>query len=126
MTYSVEDQEALQEEGATLPLAGSHTIDSFSQLLDRLSLFPSGPGLDAFRNYRRWAYESAALDLALRQGGVSLAKAVGRTPRPVNFVVSMRLQEPPSPEPMLKWLEHSPEAPLQARSDQHLGRHGRQ
>ena len=108
VTYSAEDQQALQEEGPTLPLARSHTIDSFSKLLDRLSLFPSGPGLDAFRNYRRWAFESAALDLALRQGGVSLAKAVGRTPRPVNFVVSLRLPEPPSPEPVLRWLQHYP------------------
>jgi hypothetical protein len=108
VTYSPEDQEALQAEGATLPLAGSHTIDSFSKLLGRLSLFPSGPGLEAFRNYRRWAFESAALDLALRQRGVSLAKAVGRTPQPVNFVVSLRLPEPPSPEPVLRWLEHYP------------------
>jgi hypothetical protein len=108
VTYSPQDQEALQEEGATLPLAGSHTIDSFSKLLERLSLFPSGPGLEAFRNYRRWAYESAALDLALRQGGLSLAKAVGRTPQPVNFVVSLRLPEPPSPEPVLRWLKHYP------------------
>jgi hypothetical protein len=108
VTYSPEDQGALQEEGPTLPLARSHTIDSFSKLLERLNLFPSGPGLDAFRNYRRWAFESAALDLALRQGGVSLAKAVGRTPRPVNFVVSLRLPEPPSPEPVLRWLQHYP------------------
>jgi hypothetical protein len=108
VTYSPQDQDALQGEGATLPLAGSHTIDSFSKLLERLSLFPSGPGLEAFRNYRRWAYESAALDLALRQGGLSLAKAVGRTPRPVNFVVSLRLPEPPSTEPVLRWLQHYP------------------
>jgi hypothetical protein len=108
VTYSPEDQVAFQEEAATLPLAGSHTLDSFSQLLDRLSLFPLGPGLDAFRHYRRWAFESAALDLALRQAGVSLAKAVGRTPQPVNFVVSLRLNEPPTPNPVLRWLEHYP------------------
>jgi hypothetical protein len=44
-----------------------------------------------FRNYRRWAFESAALDLALRQAGTNLAAALGREPRPVNFVNSMRL-----------------------------------
>ena len=69
VTYDAEDQLALQEEGPTLPLAGSHTIDSFSQLVDRLSLFPGGPSRDDWVNYRRWAYESAALDLALRQAG---------------------------------------------------------
>ena len=43
------------------------------------------------RDYRRWAFESAALDLALRQAGTNLAAALGREPRPVNFVNSMRL-----------------------------------
>jgi hypothetical protein len=108
VTYSPDDQAALQEEGTTMPLPGSHTLDSFSQLLERLSLFPAGPALDAFRNYRRWAYESAALDLALRQAGLPLAKAVGRTPQPVNFVLSLRLPEPPTPAPVLNWLEHYP------------------
>jgi hypothetical protein len=45
------------------------------------------------RLYRRWAFESAALDLALRQAGRPLAQAVSRDARPVNFVVSMRLAE---------------------------------
>lgn len=52
------------------------------------------------RFYRRWAFESAALDLGLRQAGLSLADALGRTPRPVNFVSSVRLGEPPSVEPI--------------------------
>ncbi len=43
---------------------------------------PSQPG------YRTWGLESAALDLALRQAGRSLADAVGRDPQPVRFVVS--------------------------------------
>jgi len=42
-------------------------------------------------DYRRWAFESAALDLALRQAGTNLAEELGREPRPVNFVNSMRL-----------------------------------
>ena len=46
---------------------------------------------EASRHYRRWAYESAALDLALRQNGVPLHEALGRDPRPVNFVCSTRL-----------------------------------
>jgi hypothetical protein len=104
VTYSAPDQEALQEEGPTLPLPGSHTLDSFSQLLDRLALWPSGPGLEQFRPYRRWAYESAALDLALRQSGASLHEAVGREPQPVTFVSSMRLGDPASIEPLQRWL----------------------
>ena len=46
---------------------------------------------DVSRRYRRWAFESAALDLALRQAGTGIAEALGREPRPVNFVCSMRL-----------------------------------
>jgi L-alanine-DL-glutamate epimerase-like enolase superfamily enzyme len=52
----------------------------------------------SWRHYRRWAFESAALDLALRQAGISLAEALGLEPRPVTFVVSMRLGDPPSVE----------------------------
>ena len=108
VTYSSEDQLALQDEGPTLPLAGSHTLDTFSQLLERLALFPSGPGMAAFQDYRRWAYESAALDLALRQAGLSLAEAVGREAQPVTFVVSLRIEQPPRPDPVPLLLERYP------------------
>jgi hypothetical protein len=108
VTYSSEDHDALQAEGPTLPLAGSHTLDAFSQLLDRLTLFPSGPGMKAFLDYRRWGYESAALDLALRQAGLSLAQAVAREPQPVTFVVSLRLDEPPTSAPILRLRERYP------------------
>jgi hypothetical protein len=108
VTYSGEDQAALQAEGPTLPLAGSHTLDGFSQLLEHLALFPAGPEMDAFRDYRRWAYESAALDLALRQAGLSLAGAIGREPQPVTFVVSLRIEQPPRPDPVPLLLERYP------------------
>jgi hypothetical protein len=104
VTYSGEDHERFASPGAELPLAGEWTIDSFSRHLDGLELFPEPPGMAAFRDYRRWAFESAALDLALRQAGVSLAEALGRDSRPVRFVVSMRLGEPSSIEPLRKVL----------------------
>jgi hypothetical protein len=108
VTYSVEDQDALQEEGPNLPLKGSHTLDSFSQLLDRLGLWPAGPALEQFRPYRRWAYESAALDLALCQAGTSFHQVMGLEPGPVTFVSSMRLGEPASIEPLQRWLDTYP------------------
>ena len=63
--------------------------------------------------YRRWAFESAALDLALRQAGRSLADALGREARPLNFVVSMRLtapghEGPETAERLLALLERYP------------------
>jgi hypothetical protein len=108
VTYGPDDQRAFQAEGLTLPIAGSHTLDSFSQLLERLALWPSGPSLEQFRPYRRWAFESAALDLALRQAGTSFHAALGRTPSSVSFVSSMRLGEPASIEPMRRWLDAYP------------------
>ena len=109
-TYSPEDQEAFQAEGATLPLPGSHhTVDSFSELVERLSLWPEGPALDQFRPYRRWAFESAALDLALRQAGKSLAEVLEREAKPLRFVASMRFGDPATIAPLRAWLDLYPD-----------------
>ena len=56
----------------------------------------------------RWAFESAAVDLALRQAGRSLADVLGREPQPINFVVSLRLGDPPSTEPVTRRLAAYP------------------
>lgn len=93
---------------AELRLAGSYTLDSYSALFEDQELFVSAPPMPAFRDYRRWAFESAALDLALRQAGRPLAAAVGREPQPVTFVVSMNLDDPPSTARVRGWLEHYP------------------
>ncbi len=108
VTYSGDDQLAFQEAGRSLPLAGEHTIDSFSALLEGLELFPRPPEGESSRFYRRWALESAALDLALRQAGLPLHEALGRAPRPVRFVVSRRLPDPPSVEPLRRLRERQP------------------
>ncbi len=108
VTYAETDQLAFQEAGASLPLAGSFTLGDFSELVARLALFPEGPSRDDFVAYRRWAFESAALDLALTQAGRSLADVVGRPARPVTFVVSLRLGDPPSTEPIRRLLELYP------------------
>ena len=103
VTYDPEQQVAQQEAGPVLPFAGEWTLDSFSRHLDGIDLFPGAePTMPAFREYRRWAVESAAADLALRQAGTSLAAALGRTPEPITFVVSLRLGEPPSLEPVTR------------------------
>lgn len=92
VVYDAVDHIAQQSAGPPDGLAGSHTFDSFSQLLDTVDLFAGGgPERDISVDYRRWAYESAALDLALRQAGTNLATILGREPRPLNFVSSMRL-----------------------------------
>jgi hypothetical protein len=71
-------------------LAGTWTLADYSLHLDDVELWADEPAMAASRDYRRWAFESAALDLALRQAGMSLAEAVGRAYRAVRFVVSTR------------------------------------
>ena len=104
VTYHGEEHDRSLALGPLLPLAGTWTLHSFSRHLATLELFEQEPAQHAYRDYRRWAYESAALDLALRQAGVSLGEAVGREPRAVEFVVSMGLGSPPSTERFQSWL----------------------
>ena len=106
--YSAEEHDRLAELAPSLPLAGDWTLGSLSQHLERLELFREPPEMEAFRHYRRWAFESAALDLALRQAGTSLSAAVGRPARPVRFVVSMRLGWEQSSDPVRRLLEVHP------------------
>jgi hypothetical protein len=109
VTYGADEQRAQQEAGPVLPLAGRWTLDGFSEHLAGLDLFGGAtPGMPAFLDYRRWAFESAAADLALRQAGRSLADVLGRTPEPIHFVVSLRLGEPPSADPVTRRLEAYP------------------
>ncbi len=100
VTYDAPDHEILQAAGPPPELKGSWTMASFCERVAKLDLFPELPQREVSRRYRVWAYESAALDLALRQAGTTLHQALGRTPGPVRFVVSLRLGEPPSMEPL--------------------------
>ena len=101
VTYNEEDHvwfPSLEPVGAT-------TLGEVSAGLEDMPLFQGEPKMAASRHYRRWAFESAALDLALRQSGQSLGDAVGREYSPVRFVVSTR--EDPFP-----WLQHYPNLEL--------------
>jgi L-alanine-DL-glutamate epimerase-like enolase superfamily enzyme len=104
VTYDAVDHEVAQAAGAALPLAGRYTLASFGEQIRALDLFREPPQREVSRRYRVWAYESAALDLALRQAHTTLHAALGREPQPVRFVVSLRLGEPPSIEPVRKRL----------------------
>ncbi len=107
VVYDGVDHIGQQDHGPPDGLAFSGTFAEFSDRLEEIDLFPAGPPVreEISPAYRRWAFESAALDLALRQAGTNLAAALGREPRPVNFVSSLRLaaraEEPSSIEPVL-------------------------
>jgi len=87
-----------------LMLAGTWSLADLSQRLDDFEELTEG--------YRRWAFESALLDLALRQNELGLGAALGRSERPARFVVSTRA----APE---RWLEFAPglEFKLDAETD---------
>jgi hypothetical protein len=109
----IEDEQlAFQAGGAGLELAGEWTLDSFASYvatLDLPAVSTSDPRMIVWaRSFRQWAFESAALDLALRQAGRSLADALGRPSRPLRFVNSMHLADPPSFEPIRARLELFP------------------
>jgi L-alanine-DL-glutamate epimerase-like enolase superfamily enzyme len=108
VTYDAVDHEILQETGPGLPLAGSFTLGSFREHLSRLTLFAQPPQREVSARYRTWAYESAALDLALRQASTTLHHVLGREPQPVRFVVSLRLGEPPTLAPVGRRLQLYP------------------
>ncbi len=108
VTYEGAEHDAQLARGTVLPLAGSWTIASFSEHLAGLPLFERPPAQEAYLDYRRWGFESAALDLALRQAGRSLADVVGRDAAALTFVVSTRLGEPASTERLRAWLDLYP------------------
>ena len=109
VTYEAEAHEAQIAAGPVLELAGVTTFHEFSQQLEQLDLFPGfTPAQDAYRRYRRWGFESAALDLALRQASTSLHDLLGRTVDPVTFVVSSRMGDPPTLAPVTRRLQRYP------------------
>lgn len=109
VTYSADDQVVLQEQGAALPLAFTGTFGEFSQRIGATDTFPQPPERDDYRNYRRWAIESAALDLALRQSSTSIDRLLGIELSPVRFILSLRLGDPPSMHRVDGWLAVAPD-----------------
>src|SRR5438093_3172242 len=101
VTYTAEDHEWFPR----LIPPGRATLGELSAQLDTLRLFQGEPQMQASSDYRRWAFESATLDLALRQNELSFGAAAGREYRPVRFVVSTRADA-------FSWLEHNPELEL--------------
>ena len=98
-----------QAAGPVLPLAGDWTLDDVLRASrDARRSSTTSPSSTPTSTTAAGPYESAALDLALRQAGLSLGDAVGRTARPLTFVVSMRLGEPATTERLRAWLEYYP------------------
>ena len=110
VTYDADEHDALLDADPDWNLAGEYTLDSFSTMLDEVDLF-FGRELDRedFRHYRRWAAESAALDLALRQSQSNLGDRLERRYDPVRFVASTRLGDPPTIDRVERFLDIHPD-----------------
>src|SRR5206468_11319492 len=80
-------------------VVGGWTLASCSESLEGFAFFKDQPEDGAGLDYRRWAWESAALDLTLSQAGTGLAELLGRTRAPVTYVVSTRVT---NVEPLLE------------------------
>ena len=105
-------------------LVGRWTLGELCTHLDRADQWPGGPpewdmpasvspdGAKAFADmayrWRNWAFESAALDLALAQAGRPLHEVIGREPRPVTYVNSLGLGDPASADTVLRRLKRYP------------------
>ncbi len=108
VVYEADDHIALQKAGPVHDLSGRFALAEFCQRIDALDLFPVAPQREVSVLYRRWTFHSAALDLALRQAGRPLHEVLGREPQPLRFVVSLRLGEPPSLQPIESRLARYP------------------
>lgn len=93
VTYDGLDHLPFRDSAAAFDgLRGSCTLGELAELIGETDLFPGSPPTnETWRIYRRWAFESAALDLALAQAGQTAGEALQREPRPLTYVVSMRL-----------------------------------
>lgn len=95
VTYDPEAHASLAASPPAVPLAYEGTLESYLEMLDGVDLAPEVDDPSVAR-YRRWALESAALDLALRQAETDLASALDTSYAPVRFVASTRLGDPPT------------------------------
>jgi hypothetical protein len=109
VTYGAADHDHVP---TGLMLAGTWSLDDISRRLDEFELWDGDPDNHTGQDHRRWAFESALFDLALRQNELGLGEAVGRQELPVRFVVSTRA----APD---RWLEVEPqlEFKLDAETD---------
>jgi hypothetical protein len=103
-----EDGTTLHETRPELPLTGEWTLGEFCDHLATVELWPEPPEWEGAYRFRNWAFESAALDLALRQAGRPLHEVLGLEPRPVRFVNSLGLGKQPSIEPLQRRIARSP------------------
>ena len=86
VTHDQPDRLAFQH----LELASLHGLSTLDEVLTRLDALDLSWSVThaVVASYRRWAIESALIDLALMQAGLGLDELLELSPRPVRFVIS--------------------------------------
>lgn len=111
VTYDGIDHDRLQDDGPSPDLpTGRMTLGEYCSAIGSIDLFPNkAPEREVSRAYRRWAFDAAGLDLALKQAGRPLHEVLGLEVGRLRFVVSIRLGEPPTLEPVTSRLAIAPD-----------------
>ena len=94
--------------GPLLPLAGEWTLESFCDRLAALDQWPVAPEYDIARRWRNWAFESAALDLALNQAGRRSTRSSGASRGRCGSSTRSASATRPTFDPIPRRLEHHP------------------
>jgi hypothetical protein len=104
-----DETQTLHHAQPRLPLIGEWTLGELCAHLATLEQWATPPEWDVARRWRNWAFESAALDLALNQAGRALHEVLEAEPRPVRFLNSLGLGDPPTFAPIRRRLEVHPD-----------------
>lgn len=89
VTHDLADRAVFRRFDLAAPLRGSTTLGESLTRVARLDLAEATTH-PVVAHYRRWAIESALIDLALVQAECGLAETLALAPQPVRFVVSPR------------------------------------
>jgi L-alanine-DL-glutamate epimerase-like enolase superfamily enzyme len=108
VSVHVEDGTSLHERRPALPLAGEWSLGGFCEHVATVAQWSQPPEWEPAYRWRNWAFESAALDLALRQAGRALHEVLGVQPSAVRFVNSLGLGDAPSIDHVHRRLARSP------------------
>jgi hypothetical protein len=103
------EHDALHVCRPVLALVGEWSLGALCAHIAELDQWPVRPRWETTRRWRTWAFEAAAVDLALNQAGLAFHEFIDREPRPVRFVNSVGLGEPPTFDPIRRRLDRHAE-----------------
>lgn len=122
VNYSGEEQQEFASSTPNIQLGEFDSFEAFSHSLDEVepSWFAAPPAQSIARLYRRWAFESAGLMLALKQAGTTLTELWGIKTSGFRFVASTGLGNPPSTQALTNLLQEHPDLEFKIDYSEHF------